>query len=154
MEKGITLQLQSKTPTKFTTLISGKLHKNYDTLSALFSSVGGNYTRKVHHSSEDWKGKRPWYIPKCRWPRLPTYWGTAVRHTFPTSWKHTGFTSSYFKQVAGTRGKPLPCSRWTKRNPRIKGFPIHPPSILEHNAGIGASAISSVCFRQIPPNQK
>lgn len=105
VEKGVKMQLDSGTPTKFTTLISNKLHKNYDTLSALFSSEEGTTLEKyiIHRK-----------IEKVKELLLDTEMSlTEIAHLFGYSSqaylsnqlkKHTGFTSSYFKQVKQDKG--------------------------------------------------
>ena len=108
VEKGITLQLQSGTPTKFTTLISGKLHKNYDTLSALFSSVEGITLEKyiIHRKIE--KVKDLLVHTEMSLTEIAHVLGYSSQAYLSNQLKkHTGFTSSYFKQVKQEHGEAV-----------------------------------------------
>ena len=100
VEKGITLQLQSGTPTKFTTLISGKLHKNYDTLSALFSSVEGITLEKyiIHRKIE--KVKQLLVDTEMSLTEIAHVLGYSSQAYLSNQLKkHTGFTSSHYRNI-------------------------------------------------------
>lgn len=100
VEVGIMLQLESGTATKFTTLISNKLHKNYDTLSALFSSLEGITLEKyiIHRKIE--KVKQLLVDTEMSLTEIAYALGYSSQAYLSNQLKkHTGFTSSYFKQV-------------------------------------------------------
>ena len=100
VEKGIRMQLDSGTPTKFTTLISNKLHKNYDTLSALFSSAEGITLEKyiIHRKIE--KVKELLADTEMSLTEIAHLLGYSSQAYLSNQLKkHTGFTSSYFRQV-------------------------------------------------------
>ncbi|WP_291125139.1 helix-turn-helix domain-containing protein [Dysgonomonas sp. UBA7698] len=106
VEKGIRMQLDSGTPTKFTTLISNKLHKNYDTLSALFSSVEGITLEKyiIHRKIE--KVKDLLVHTEMSLTEIAHVLGYSSQAYLSNQLKkHTGFTSSYFKQVKQQQGQ-------------------------------------------------
>ena len=100
VEKGIALQLASGTPTKFTTFISNKLHKNYDSLSALFSSAEGITLEKyiMHRKIE--KVKELLVDTEMSLTEIAHVLGYSSQAYLSNQLKkHTGFTSSYFKQI-------------------------------------------------------
>ena len=108
VEKGIRMQLDSGTPTKFTTLISNKLHKNYDTLSALFSSAEGITLEKyiIHRKIE--KVKELLVYDELSLSEIADRMNySSVAYLSNQFKKVTGLTPSHFKQIREDKRKPL-----------------------------------------------
>lgn len=100
VDNGINMQLESGIPTKFTALISNKLNKNYDTLSALFSSEEGITLEKyiIHCKIE--KVKELLMNTEMSLTEIANVLGYSSQAYLSNQLKkHTGFTSSYFKQL-------------------------------------------------------
>ncbi|MDX3917428.1 MULTISPECIES: helix-turn-helix domain-containing protein [Olivibacter] len=100
VEKGIRMQLDSGTPTKFTTLISNKLHKNYNTLSALFSSAEGVTLEKyiIHRKIE--MVKELLVYTEMSLTEIAHRLGYSSQAYLSNQLKrYTGFTSRYFKPM-------------------------------------------------------
>lgn len=100
VEKGINQQLNTGEPVKFSTLISNELHKDYDSLSSLFSSLEGYTLEKFIISKKIEKVKEFLVytdqslsdIAYALGYSSPAYLSNQLK-------KYTGFTSSYYKQV-------------------------------------------------------
>ena len=100
VEKGIHEQLDTGEPVKFSTLISNELHKDYDSLSSLFSSLEGQTLEKFIISKRIEKVKALLVdtdeslsdIAYTLNYSSPSYLSNQLK-------KYTGFTSSYYKQI-------------------------------------------------------
>ena len=100
VEIGIKMQLDCGKPTKFSLLIGNKLNKNYDTLSALFSSVEGQtlekyiILRKIEKVKESlvYTDQSLLDIAYTLGYNSPSYLSNQLK-------KYTGFTSSYYKRI-------------------------------------------------------
>lgn len=100
VEIGIKMQLDNGKPTKFSTLISNKLTKNYDTLSALFSSVEGQTLEKYIILRKIEKIKELLvYTDQSMSEITHTLGYSSPAHLSNQLKKYTGFTSSYYKKI-------------------------------------------------------
>ncbi|MEZ0454632.1 AraC family transcriptional regulator [Sphingobacterium thalpophilum] len=98
VEEGINLQVESGTPTKFTKLISDTFHKNYDSLSALFSSVEKITLEKyiIHRKIE--KVKELLIYTDMSLTQIAYAMGYSSQAYLSNQLKkYTGLTSSHFK---------------------------------------------------------
>jgi AraC family transcriptional regulator len=100
VEIGIKMQLDSANPTKFSLLISNKLTKNYDTLSALFSSAEGQTLEKyiIFRKIEKIKELLV-YTDQSMSEITHTLGYSSPAHLSNQLKKYTGFTSSYYKRI-------------------------------------------------------
>lgn len=100
VEKGINEQLNTGEPVKFSTLISNELHKDYDSLSSLFSSLEGYTLEKFIISKKIEKVKEFLVhtdqslsdIAYALSYSSPAYLSNQLK-------KYTGLTSSYYKRI-------------------------------------------------------
>lgn len=100
VEKGIHEQLNTGEPVKFSTLISNELHKDYDSLSSLFSSLEGYTLEKFIISKKIEKVKSLLVytdqslsdIAYALGYSSPAYLSNQLK-------KYTGLTSSYYKRI-------------------------------------------------------
>lgn len=100
VEKGINEQLNTGEPVKFSTLISKELHKDYDSLSSLFSSLEGYTLEKFIISKKIEKVKEFLVytdqslsdIAYALGYSSPAYLSNQLK-------KYTGLTSSYYKRI-------------------------------------------------------
>jgi len=100
VEKGVQEQLDTGEPVKFSTLISNELHKDYDTLSYLFSTLEGCTLEKFIISKKIEKVKEFLVYTDQSLSDIaynlgyssPAYLSNQLK-------KYTGFTSSYFKRI-------------------------------------------------------
>ena len=100
VEKGIHEQLDTGEPVKFSAFISNELHKDYDTLSSLFSSLEGYTLEKFIISKKIEKVKEFLVYTEQSLSDIayalgygnPSYLSNQLK-------KHTGFTSSYYKRI-------------------------------------------------------
>ena len=100
IDKGIKEQLDTGESVKFSTLISDEVHKDYDSLSSLFSSLKGNTLEKYIISRKIEKVKELLVrtdqsisdIAYAFGYGSPSYLANQLK-------KYTGFTSSYYKQI-------------------------------------------------------
>jgi AraC-like DNA-binding protein len=100
IEKGIHQQLDTGEPVKFSTLISNELHRDYDSLSSLFSSVERCTLEKFIISKKIEKVKELLVYTDQSLSDIayalnyssPSYLSNQLK-------KYTGFTSSYYKQI-------------------------------------------------------
>lgn len=100
IESGIRMQLQSGNPTKFSSLISDKLTRNYDTLSALFSSVEGQTLEKYIILRKIEKIKELLVYTDLSMSEITHTLGySSPAHLSNQLKKYTGFTSSYYKKI-------------------------------------------------------
>jgi AraC family transcriptional regulator len=100
VETGISMQLDCGTPTKFSLLISSKLNKNYDALSALFSSIEGQTLEKYIILRKIEKIKELLvYTDQSMSQITHTLGYSSPAHLSNQLKKYTGFTSSYYKQI-------------------------------------------------------
>ncbi len=99
VEKGISIQVDTGEPVKFSTFISNELHKDYDSLSSLFSSLEGYrleqfiISRKIEKVKEFlvYTDQSLSDIAYALNYSSPSYLSNQLK-------KYTGFTSSYYKQ--------------------------------------------------------
>jgi len=99
VEKGIHEQLETGEPVKFSKLISNELHKDYDSLSSLFSSLEGHTLEKFIISKKIEKVKEFLVytdqslsdIAYALGYSSPAYLSNQIK-------KYTGLTSSYYKR--------------------------------------------------------
>lgn len=100
VEKGVQKQLDTGEPVKFSVLISDELHKEYDSVSSLFSSFEG-YTLEKYIISRKIEKVKEFLVYTDRslsdiayalGYNSPAYLSNQLK-------KHTGFTSSYFKRI-------------------------------------------------------
>lgn len=100
VENGINIQLSTNCPIKFSSFISNKLHKNYDTLSAIFSSVEGNTLEKHIILQKIEKVKELLVYTDQSLSDIAFAMGySSPSHLSNQLKKYTGFTSSYYKQI-------------------------------------------------------
>ncbi|MCV9929758.1 helix-turn-helix domain-containing protein [Flavobacterium sp. LS1R49] len=100
VEIGIKMQLDCGKATKFSSLISNKLTKNYDTLSALFSSVEGQTLEKYIILRKIEKIKELLvYTDQSMSEITHTLGYSSPAHLSNQLKKYTGFTSSYYKKI-------------------------------------------------------
>lgn len=100
VDKGILEQLHSGEPVKFSSFISNELHKDYDSLSSLFSSSEGSTLEKYIISKKIEKVKEFLVytdqslsdITYALGYSSPSYLSNQLK-------KYTGFTSSYYKKI-------------------------------------------------------
>ncbi len=100
VEKGINEQLNSGEPVKFSTFISHELHKDYDSLSSLFSSLEGYTLEKyiISKKIEKVTGLLVYTdqslsdISYAFGYSSPAYLSNQLK-------KYTGFNSSYYKRI-------------------------------------------------------
>ena len=100
VDKGINEQLDTGETVKFSTLISNELHKDYDSLSSLFSSSEGCTLEKFIISKKIEKVKKFLVYTDQSLSDIayalgygsPSYLSNQLK-------KHTGFTSSYYKRI-------------------------------------------------------
>lgn len=104
VEEGIDMQLASGVPTRFTTLISDQLNKNYDTLSALFSSTEGITLEKYIIFRKLEKVKQLLIYTEMSLTEIAYALGYSSQAYLSNQLKkYTGFTSSHFKQAKQAR---------------------------------------------------
>ncbi|OYD42674.1 helix-turn-helix domain-containing protein [Sphingobacterium cellulitidis] len=109
VEKGISMQLETATPTKFTILIGNEMHKNYDTLSGLFSSVEGITLEKYIISRKIEKVKELLiYTDQSLSEIAYTLGYSSGAHLSHQLKKYTGFTSSYYKTIRRNKNGSYP----------------------------------------------
>lgn len=100
VQNGINIQLTTNTSLKFSTYISDKLNKNYDTLSAIFSSIEGNTLEKHIILQKIEKVKELLvYTDQSLSDIAFTLGYSSPSHLSNQLKKYTGFTSSYYKQI-------------------------------------------------------
>jgi AraC family transcriptional regulator len=100
VEKGIQKQLDTGEPVKFSTFISNELHKDYDSLSSLFSSLEGYTLEKfiILNKLEKVKAFLVYTdqslsdIAYALGYSSPAYLAHQLK-------KYSGFTSSYYKRI-------------------------------------------------------
>lgn len=100
VEDGIQEQLNTGEPIKFSALISNKLHKDYDSLSFLFSSSEGYTLEKFIISKKIEKVKELLVYTDQSMTEITSSLGyNNPAHLSNQLKKYTGFTSSYYKQI-------------------------------------------------------
>ncbi|MDA6068376.1 helix-turn-helix domain-containing protein [Flavobacterium sp. AC] len=100
VETGITMQLDSGIPVRFSLLISNKLNKSYDALSALFSSIEGETLEKYIILRKIEKIKELLVYTNQSMSQITHTLGySSPAHLSNQLKKYTGFTSSYYKQI-------------------------------------------------------
>ncbi|WP_306354122.1 helix-turn-helix domain-containing protein [Flavobacterium sp. '19STA2R22 D10 B1'] len=100
VEKGIQEQLNTGEPVKFSTLISNELHKDYDSLSALFSSSEGYTLEKFIISRKIEKIIELLVYTDQSMSEITLNLGySSPAHLSNQLKKYTGFTSSYYKRI-------------------------------------------------------
>ncbi|MCV9934106.1 AraC family transcriptional regulator [Flavobacterium sp. LS1R47] len=100
VEKGIQEQLDTAEPVKFSTLISNELHKDYDSLSFLFSTSEGYTLEKFIISKKIEKVKELLVYTDQSMTEITSSLGyNNPAHLSNQLKKYTGFTSSYYKQI-------------------------------------------------------
>lgn len=100
VEKGIDMQLASGVPTRFATLISDQLNKQYDTLSALFSSTEGITLEKYIIFRKLEKVKQLLIYTEMSLTEIAYAMGYSSQAYLSNQLKkYTGFTSGHFKQA-------------------------------------------------------
>lgn len=98
VEKGLRMQLDTGKPIKFSTLISNELHKDYDSLSSLFSAFEGYTLEKFIISKKIDKVKELLISTNQSLPEIAYALGySSSTHLSNQLKKHTGFASSYYK---------------------------------------------------------
>lgn len=100
VEKGIHEQLNTGEPVKFSKLISHELHKDYDSLSSLFSSLEGYTLEKFIISKKIEKVKGLLVYTDQSLSDIAYAFGYSSPAYLSNQFKkHTGFTSSYYKRI-------------------------------------------------------
>lgn len=100
VEKGINEQLNTGEPVKFSSLISNELHKDYDTLSSLFSSIEGYTLEKFIISKKIEKVKEFLVHTDQSLSDIAYALGYSSPEYLSNQFKkYTGFTSSYYKRI-------------------------------------------------------
>ncbi|OOG20314.1 AraC family transcriptional regulator [Sphingobacterium sp. CZ-UAM] len=100
VEKGIDMQLASGIPTRFTSLISDRLNKNYDTLSTMFSTMEGITLEKYIICRKLEKVKQLLICTEMSLTEIAYALGYSSQAYLSNQLKkYTGFTSSHFKQA-------------------------------------------------------
>lgn len=100
IEKGIHEQLDTGEPVKFSTLISNELHKDYDSISSLFSSLMGYTLEKFIISKKIEKVKEFLvYTDQSLSDIAYTFGYSSPAYLSNQLKKYTGFTSSHYKQT-------------------------------------------------------
>ncbi len=100
VERGIREQFETGTPVKFSKLIADKLHKDYDSLSALFSHIQGATLEKFIISRKIGKVMEFLvYTEKSLTDIAYTSGYNSVAHLSRQLKEHTGFGSSYYKKI-------------------------------------------------------
>ncbi|MES2329816.1 MAG: AraC family transcriptional regulator [Bacteroidota bacterium] len=100
VEKGIQEQANTGVSVKFSILISNALHKDYDALSSLFSSLHGCTLEKYIISRKVEKVKELLvYTDQTLSEITDTLGYSSAAHLSHQLKKHTGFTSSYYKEI-------------------------------------------------------
>jgi len=94
VERGIREQFETGTPVKFSKLIADKLHKDYDSLSALFSNTQGTTLEKFIISRKIGK-----VMEFLVYTEAYTSGYNSVAHLSRQLKEHTGFGSSYYKKI-------------------------------------------------------
>lgn len=100
VERGIREQFENGIQVKFSKLIADKLHKDYDSLSALFSHTQGTTLEKFIISRKIGKVKEFLvYTDKSLTDIAYTSGYNSVAHLSRQLKEHTGFGSSYYKKI-------------------------------------------------------
>jgi AraC family transcriptional regulator len=100
VEKGIQEQAETGVCIKFSVLISNALHKDYDALSAVFSSSEGYTLEKYIISRKIEKVKELLVYTDQTLSDIAYSLGySSPAHLSNQLKKHTGFTSSYYKEI-------------------------------------------------------
>ncbi|PIF46515.1 helix-turn-helix protein [Chryseobacterium sp. 52] len=100
VEKGVQQQLNTGNPVKFSALLSDELHKDYDSLSSLFSSSEGCTLEKFIISRKIEKVKELLVYTDQSMSEIAYALGySSPAHLSNQLKKYTGFTSSYYKQI-------------------------------------------------------
>ncbi|SHF82845.1 helix-turn-helix domain-containing protein [Chryseobacterium sp. OV279] len=100
VEKGIQQQLYTGNPVKFSALLSNELHKDYDSLSSLFSSSEGCTLERFIISRKIEKVKELLVYTNQSMSEIAYALGySSPAHLSNQLKKYTGFTSSYYKQI-------------------------------------------------------
>jgi AraC-like DNA-binding protein len=100
VEKGIQEQFETGNPVKFSKLISDELHKDYDSLSSLFSLTQGTTLEKFIISKKIEKVKEFLvYTNKSLTDIAYTLGYSSVAYLSRQLKEHTGFGSSYYKEI-------------------------------------------------------
>ncbi|MDP2686302.1 MAG: AraC family transcriptional regulator [Aequorivita sp.] len=100
VEKGINEQLNTGEPVKFSTLISNELHKDYDSLSSLFSSLEGYTLEKFIISKKIEKVKQFLVYTDQSLSDIAYAFGySSPAYLSNQLKKYTGLTSSYYKRI-------------------------------------------------------
>lgn len=100
VEKGIQEQLRTGNPVKFSALLSHQLHKDYDSLSSLFSSSEGCTLEKFIISRKIEKIKELLVYTNQSMSEIAYALGySSPAHLSNQLKKYTGFTSSHYKQI-------------------------------------------------------
>jgi len=100
VDEGILQQLNTGDPVRFSAFISGMLHKDYDSLSFLFSSCQGYTLEQFIISRKVEKVKELLVYTDQSLSDIAYSLGySSPAHLSNQLKKHTGFTSSYYKQI-------------------------------------------------------
>jgi AraC-like DNA-binding protein len=100
VEKGIQKQLETGERVKFSTLIRDELRKDYDSLSALFSSAEGWTLEKFIISRKIEKVKELLFYTQQSLSEIAYSLGySSPAHLSNQLKKYTGFTSSHYKKM-------------------------------------------------------
>lgn len=100
IEKGIQEQLHTGNPIKFSALLINELHKDYDSLSSLFSSSEGSTLEKFIISRKIEKVKELLVYTDQSMSDIAYALGySSPAHLSNQFKKYTGFTSSHYKQI-------------------------------------------------------
>lgn len=100
VEKGIQQQIYTGNPVKFSALLSDELHKDYDSLSSLFSSSEGCTLERFIISRKIEKVKELLVYTDQSMSEIALTLGySSPAHLSNQLKKYTGFTSSYYKQI-------------------------------------------------------
>lgn len=100
VERGIQEQFETGNPVKFSRLISQELHKDYDSLSALFSLTQGATLEKFIISRKIEKVKEFLaYTDKSLTDIAYTLGYSSVAYLSRQLKEHTGFGSSHYKKI-------------------------------------------------------
>jgi AraC family transcriptional regulator len=100
VERGINKQSETGEPVKFSKWISEELHRDYDSLSAIFSLTQGDTLEKyiIHKKIEEVKGLLV-YTDKSLTDIANTLGYSSVAYLSRQLKKYTGFDFAYYKRI-------------------------------------------------------
>lgn len=115
VEQGIRVQADTGVSVKFSVLVSNALHKDYDALSSLFSSLEGCTLEKYIISRKMEKVKELLVYTDQTLSEISNILGySSVAHLSNQLKKYTGFTSSHYKEIRRNKMEVI-----RKRKPEV-----------------------------------